>query len=437
MTQPATPPRAALVTLGCPMNQVDSECIMGGLVSRGFEIVPEEEAEVIVVNTCGFIGDAREESIDAILSVAGYKHTGNLRALVVAGCLAERHRDELERELTEADAIVGLADRDRIPALCLELLGRGEQGESVYSRVVTGPPYTAYLKISEGCDNRCSYCTIPLIRGPYRSVPEDDIIRDAEELVSLGTRELILIGQDTTRYGSDLGGKTLPGLLRRLSDIEGADWIRLMYTHPAHFTDELIDAVNGLPKVLPYIDIPVQHISGRVLERMGRRTDPAHIRALLGKIRGRIDGVVLRTSLIVGFPGETGEDFGELLDFVRESRFERLGAFVYSPEEGTGAALMDDRVTEEIAAERYEILMEAQSMVSGQFHESLAGHEFDMIVDSVDPETGAAEGRTYMDAPDVDCTVTVDSGVPEDCVFCRVRITGSGPYDLAGEVVKD
>ncbi len=435
MAMTDTSPRAAIVTLGCPMNQVDSEHIMGGLVSQGFEIVSEEDAEVIIVNTCGFIGDAREESIDSILSIAELKQTGSLKALVVAGCLAERYRTELENELTEADAVAVLSDRDRIPELCLNLLGRKKQTESFYSRVVSGPPNSACLKISEGCDNRCTFCTIPAIRGPYRSVPHDLILRDAEELVSTGARELILIGQDTTRYGSDLNGETLPGLLMKLSEIKEVKWLRLMYTHPAKFTDELIDVLGGNPKVLPYIDMPVQHISDRVLRRMCRHTTPHAIRSLIDTIRERIDGVVLRTALITGFPGETDKDFDELADFVRDIRFERLGAFVYSSEEGTPAAKMANHVPVETAAERHEIIMEIQSGISEDFHSSLIGSEFDVIVDEVDPETGSAVGRTYMDAPDVDCTVSVPQGVKDDSAFCRVRITGTGAYDLLGEVV--
>lgn len=435
MTKIDTSPKAAIVTLGCPMNQVDSEHIMGGLVSQGFDIVPEEEADVIVVNTCGFIEDAREESIDSILSLARFKESGRLKALVVAGCLAERYRTELEREMAEADAVAGLSERDTIPALCLELLGRKERAEYSYSRVVTGPPNSAYLRISEGCDNRCAYCTIPMIRGSYRSVSEDEIIRDAKELASIGSRELILIGQDTTRYGTDLNGETLPGLLRRLSEIEGVEWLRLMYTHPARINDELIDVLSGLPKVLPYIDMPVQHITGKILKRMGRHTDPQEIRNLIDRIRERIDGVVLRTGLMVGFPGETDDNFDELVEFVRDVRFERLGAFVYSPEEGTPAAQMDGQVPVEKASERHEILMQIQAGISEQFHNSLIGREFDIIVDEVDSGTGSVLGRTYMDAPDVDCNVAVAHGVNGDQAFSRVRITETGAYDLVGEVV--
>lgn len=427
--------RAALVTLGCPTNQVDSEQIMGGLVSRGFEIVPEEEADIIVVNTCGFIQSAKEESLDTIFSVAELKEHGNLKSLVVAGCLAERYRKELEQELTEADAVIGLTDRSSIPDRCLELLGHKKKTDDVYSRVVSGQPHTAFLRISEGCDNRCSYCTIPKIRGPFRSLPEADIFRDAEELVSLGIRELVIIGQDTTRYGHDIGGTTISGLLKRLSDIDGVSWLRLMYTHPRHFTNELIDTVSSFPKVLPYIDMPVQHSAENVLINMGRHTTPEHIRSLIHKIRSRIEGVVLRTSLIAGFPGETGRDFEELTDFIREFRFERLGVFAYSPEEGTPAVDMDNQVPVEIAEERCEVIMDIQAGISQQFHDSLVGREYDMIIDEKETEPGVVIGRSYMDAPDIDGNITAVGSVENGEAFCRVRITGAGMYDFEGEIV--
>jgi len=418
------------------MNQVDSERIMGGLVSRGFEIVPDEEAEIIVVNTCGFIESAREESIETILLLAELKRTGSLKSLVVAGCLAERCRDELEQELTEADAIVGLADRDRIPDLCLDLIGRSRVTGAAYTRVVTGPPHTAYLKIAEGCDNRCSYCTIPAIRGPYRSISEDDILRDAEELISLGARELVLIGQDTTRYGLDLNGKTLAGLLRRLSETAGVSWLRLLYTHPRHMTGELIDTINAIPQVVPYIDMPIQHIADPVLARMGRRTTSSEIRTLIDTIRSRIGGVALRTSLIVGLPGESESDFGQLIDFIRDVRFERLGVFAYSPEVGTPAAAMDGQIPAEESAQRCDELMEVQAGIAHEFHVSLIGREFDMIVDEYCSGSETVVGRTYMDAPEIDGNITAAGSVEEGEAFCRVRITGAETYDLRGVVVK-
>ena len=435
MTDIDVSPKASLVTLGCPMNQVDSERIISGLASQGFEIVTEEEADVIVVNTCGFIESAREESIDTILSIAELKKRGNLKALVVAGCLAERYKAELQGDLPEADAIVGLCESGKIPELCRELIMVEKPEETFYSRAVLGHPHIAYLKIAEGCDNRCSYCAIPMIRGSYRDIPQKIIINEAKELAGLGIKELILIGQDTTRYGSDVEGLSLPGLLEKLNDIEGIEWIRLMYAHPAHFKEDLVEAFTGLPKILPYIDLPIQHISGRILKHMGRNTPPGLIRDLIERLREHIDGLVLRTALITGFPGETEHDFQELADFVEEYRFERLGAFVYSPEEGTRAALMDNHVPEDVAQERCKAIMEIQSKISSDFHKSLIGREFDMIVDEVDPDSREAFGRTYMDAPDIDGNVSVARGVKEGKAFCRIRVTDTNTYDLVGEVV--
>lgn len=417
------------------MNQVDSERIIGGLVSLGFEITPEEEADIVVVNTCGFIEEAREESIDTILSVAELKKSGRLKSLVVAGCFAERFMTELKSELSEADAIVGLKDRENIPGLCLKLLNRTCGQKNGYSRVVIGPPHTAYLKIAEGCDNRCSYCAIPMIRGQYKSVEEPDIIREAEELAALGVRELILIAQDTTNYGAGLNGFSLPGLLRRLSDIDNITWLRLLYAHPARFSEELIETMAILPKVLPYVDIPVQHISQKILKRMGRPVSPDRIYSLIEKLRKRIEGVVLRTSLMVGFPGETEEDFRELVDFVERVSFERLGAFVYSEEEGTGAAALGEKVPADTAYKRYETIMAAQANISKEFQRSLIGREMDMIIDSVDAGKNTITGRTYMDAPDIDGNFTAAGSVEEGEAFCRVRVTGAGIYDLTGEVI--
>ncbi len=430
------PPRAALVTLGCPMNQVDSERIMGGLVSLGFELVSEEEADIIVVNTCGFIESAREESVDTVLELAELKKTGRAKKLVVAGCLAELHGDELKRELEEADAVVGLGERESIPELCLSLLGRERGGETPYTRVVTGPRYSAYLKIAEGCNNVCSYCTIPAIRGHFRSVPPDEIVREAEELVSLGARELVLIGQDTTYYGTDMDDTSLPKLMERIAAIEDVRWLRLMYGHPAHIDDPLIDMFRNIPKLVPYLDLPIQHISGDILRRMGRFTTPDDIRGLIARLRERVPGIVLRTSLIVGFPGETESDFEGLMDFMEETRFERLGAFVYSPEEGTRAASLDGAVPEEVAQGRYDELMRLQADISEEFHASLVDREFDMIVDEIDPDSGDVFGRTYMDAPEIDGVVSVGGGVAPDAEFVRVRITDAGTYDLVAEPVE-
>jgi ribosomal protein S12 methylthiotransferase len=430
-------PRAALVTLGCPMNQVDSERIMGGLVSLGFELVSEEEADIIVVNTCGFIESAREESVETILAMAEYKREGRAKALVVAGCLAELYKRELEGELSEADVVMGLSERERIPEICLRLLERSPEGEPVYTRVVSGPRHSAYLRISEGCNNVCSYCTIPVIRGHFRSVPEEEILAEAEELVQVGARELILIGQDTTNYGVDLDGESLPRLLEKLSAIDRVRWLRLLYAHPAHMTGELIEAIAGLPKVLPYVDIPIQHISANILRRMGRFTAPDDIRALLRKLRDRIPGVALRTSLMVGFPGETDDDFRELTGFLEEVRFERLGAFTYSREEGTRAALLEDEVPPEVAGERYDELMQLQAGITEEFQQSLIGRDLEMIVDEIDPETEDVFGRSYLDAPEIDGTISVAGGIDPDAEFVRIRVVDAGTYDLIGEVIKE
>jgi len=432
-----TSPGAALVTLGCPMNQVDSERIMSGLVSLGFDIVPEEKAEVIVVNTCGFISEAIEESLETIMSIADLKRSGNLRSLVVSGCLVERYRSKLETELTEADAFVGLDARGSIPELCLKLLGRARSLQTVHSRVVTGPMHSGYLKISEGCSNCCSYCTIPMIRGPFRSIPEKELLNEALDLASIGIRELILIGQDTANYGLDLDGLRLHGLLQHIAEIDDIDWIRLMYLHPAHLTDDIIDAIAGNPKVLSYIDMPVQHISQGILKHMGRLTTPDYIYGIIEKLRKRIDGLTLRTTLIVGYPGETDRDFRELVKFVEQERFERLGMFIYSHEDGTRAAAEKPQVPEETALERYETIMEVQAGIAESFHNSLVGSELDMIVDTIDPETGTTVGRSYMDAPEIDGNISVAESVEEDKAFYRVRITGAETYDLIGKVVNE
>ncbi len=433
--RPKTPPKAALVTLGCPTNQVDSERIMSGLVSLGFEIVPEEQAEIIVVNTCGFIEAAREESIETIMSVAELKEKGCLKSLVVAGCLAERYRTELEEEMNEADAVVGLADRASIPRLCLELLGRDDTVEPVYSRVVSGPPHSAYLKIAEGCDNRCSYCAIPMIRGPFASVPMGTLLADAEELASLGIRELVLVAQDTTNYGADLNGTSLARLLEKLSDIEGVSWIRLLYANPAKFNDGLVEAMASLPKVLPYVDIPIQHISTSMLKRMGRPTDAGVIRSLVERLRSRIEGIALRTTAMVGFPGETEKDFDELMDFLDETRFERLGVFGYSPEEGTRAYAFDDTVPDKVVNERLAAVMELQSQIASAFNKSLVGRAFEMIVDDPDGPEGMVVGRTFLDAPEIDGNVMASGSVQPDTPFVTVRIDDASPYDLYGAIV--
>jgi ribosomal protein S12 methylthiotransferase len=420
---------AAVVTLGCPMNQVDSESIMSGLVSRGFSLVQECEARVIVVNTCGFLEDACKESIDTILELTDFKASGKLECLIVAGCLAQRYGEDLSRELPEADAVVGLDGRETIPGLCERLLGFSNSVPGFYSRVISGPAHSAYLKIAEGCDNRCTYCTIPSIRGAYRSRPLREVLDDAGRLTELGAKELILIAQDTTFYGKD-GGPGLETLLDRLNALPGLEWIRVMYTYPDHYSEAFIEALSSIPKVVPYLDIPVQHISAPVLRRMGRKCGPGRLRRLLDTLRESVPGLVMRTSIIVGFPGETDHDFDELIRFVEDVRFERLGAFIFSPEQGTSAARFPEAVPSGVASARYDQLMEVQAGIARAFHESLVGRQFRMIIDEVDESAREARGRTYMDAPDVDCTVSVAGYSLGPGPFTKVKIVSAGVYDL-------
>jgi ribosomal protein S12 methylthiotransferase len=432
-----TQPSAAVVTLGCPMNEVDSENIMSGLVRRGFELTVPEEAEVLVVNTCAFVADAREESLEAIMSLAELKETGRLQGLVVAGCLAERYRADLEAELDEADAVLGLTDRERIPDVCLDLLKRVAE-DGGYTRTVTGPPNTAYLKIAEGCDNRCTFCAIPGIRGMFRSRPADQIVAEAVELAELGNRELVLIAQDSTAWGLDLPEPDcLTSLLARLNGIEDVRWLRLMYAHPASMDDGLIEAIASLDHVVPYVDMPVQHIAAGVLKRMGRTTSPDRIREIVARLRDRIPDVAIRTAVLTGFPGETEADFRELLDFVEEARFDRLGAFVYSPEEGTAAARLKETVPTETARERYEAVLTAQETIAGYSHAALVGGIEEVIIDEYDTEAGIVHGRTYRDAPEVDGIVVAHGTVPHGQAFCSVRVTDSDVYALEGDIVQE
>jgi ribosomal protein S12 methylthiotransferase len=414
------------------MNQVDSEKMMSSLVSLGFNITDENDADIIIVNTCGFIESAREESVESILSVARMKKNGRLKALIVAGCLAERYGDEIRKEFPEADAVIGLKDAEKIPQVCMELLGVESPEKREGSKVLIGLPHTAYLKISEGCNNRCSYCAIPLIRGPFRSFDEDAIISEARELISFDIREIVLIGQDTTLYGGAPDGGKLAGLIRKLADIDGIEWIRLMYAHPAHFGDELVKAYADIPKLVPYLDMPIQHISENILKSMGRSTSPDEIRKLIDKLRGSVKDLVLRTSLMVGFPGETDKNFKELIDFVTDVRFERMGAFIYSPEEGTKAASLDDIIPEDKASKRYDFLMRIQQEISAEFQKSLIGREFDMILDESEPFGKVVTGRAYFDAPEIDGNILASGKVKDNNAFQKVKITGAKEYDLKG-----
>ena len=417
--------KLCLISLGCDKNLVDSELLLGLLAGRGYELTDdEEEAEVIVINTCCFILDAKEESIETILRAAQYKKDGVLRELVVIGCLAERYRDEIRREIPEVDRVVGVTEFE-------ELLKR----EPPRRRPVSTGGWYAYLKIADGCDKRCTYCIIPSIRGPYRSYPMEYLLEQARQLAEDGVKELILVAQETTVYGIDLyGRKMLAELLRQLSGIGGLRWIRMMYAYPEEIDEELVSVMAGEPKICHYIDMPVQHADDTVLRRMGRRTTQADIREKIRMLRAAMPDIVIRTTLISGFPGETQAQHETLLDFVREIRFERLGVFAYSPEEGTPAEQFPDQVPDEVKEARREELMLAQQEISAGFQESVTGRVLDVMIEGRLPDEGVLVGRSYMDAPEIDGYVFVESGRrPMSGDFMKVRVTGSSEYDLTGE----
>ena len=434
------------VSLGCDKNLVDSETMLGLLNRAGYEFTDDEtEAEVIVVNTCCFIGDAKEESIQTILEMARMKTEGRCRALLAAGCLAQRYREEILKELPELDGVIGTTGYDEIVRAVEEALA-GQTASHYESidramdilpgRVVTTGGHYAFLKIAEGCDKHCTYCAIPGVRGRYRSFPMEQLVREAEELAGKGVRELILVAQETTLYGTDLyGRKALPELLTRLCRIPGLYWIRLQYCYPEEITDELIETIRREPKICHYIDMPIQHASDSVLRRMGRRTTRAELLERIGSIREQIPDICLRTTLISGFPGETQEDHEQLKAFVEECRFDRLGVFAYSEEEGTPAAAMDGQIPQEIKEERRDEIMELQQEIAFEKCESMVGRVLDVMIEGRVEQENAYAGRTYMDAPDVDGMIFVQTG--EELMtgdFVRVRVTGALEYDLIGEI---
>ncbi len=440
--------RVCLVSLGCDKNLVDSEYMLGLLRDAGYEFTQDEaEAEIILINSCCFIGDAKEESIAAILRAAKRKEEGILRFLVVTGCLAQRYREEILTEIPEVDAVVGTSDWDRI-AEVLDGLVSGNKaapvcciGEPVRlplpetERILSTGGYYAYLKIAEGCGKHCAYCVIPKVRGPYRSVPEEKLVREAEELAERGVREIILVAQETTLYGTDLTGKKrLPELIRKLAAIEDLLWIRLTYCYPEEINDELIDLMAEEPKLCHYLDLPVQSGSDTVLRRMGRRTNAAEIRALVARIREKIPDVCLRTTLISGFPGETDAEHAETLAFVREMRFDRLGVFPYSREEDTAAYSMKPQIPKRVKMKRRGEIMKAQQEIAFEKAESLIGCRLSVIVEGQIPEDGVTVCRTYRDAPEVDGLLFV----PEERTrmsgdLLTVTVTGARGYDLIGE----
>ncbi len=404
--------KLALISLGCAKNLVNSEQMLYLLAEAGMEIVPEpEDAQCVVINTCGFIESAKSEAIDAIIAMGELKKKGRLKAIVVTGCLSQRYSEEILKELPEIDAVLGTGSYDEIVAAVsaamegksLSLFGDIDADISETGRIVSTGPGWAYLRIAEGCDNRCAFCVIPSIRGKYRSRAMEDIVEEAIALSKTGVRELIIIAQDISRYGRDIYGKRrLSELLRRLCAIEGISWIRLHYLYPDEIDDELIETIAGEEKILKYLDIPIQHINDKILKRMNRRGDSRDIRLLIKKLREKIPELVLRTSLIVGLPSEGDEEFSELCDFLREAKFERAGVFVFSPEEGTRAAEMDDRCDEDEANSRQELVMDIQSRIMDDWGKTMAGKTIQVLCEGYDYESGLQFGRSWADSPDID-----------------------------------
>ncbi len=437
--------KVGMVSLGCSKNRVDGEMMLYTLKEKGFELVQDVEyCDVAIVNTCGFIEDAKQESIEEILELVRLKNEGTIRAIIVTGCLAERYQSEVMKELYEVDAVVGIGGNKDIAEVInnvlekkkVELYPGKEELPLCGGRIRSTPFYYTYLKIAEGCDNRCTYCAIPMIRGHFRSRPMEDIISEAEQLSEKGVKEFIIIAQDTSRYGEDLCGHSLlPELLRRLCKIEKLCYIRVLYCYPERITDELIDVIASEPKVLKYIDIPMQHCCESVLKRMNRKGSRKSLTALVNKLRERIPRLVIRTTLMTGFPGETEEDFAELSDFVREMHFERLGCFAYSIEENTPAANMKDQLDEETKRHRQNIIMEQQSMMMVQTNRRFIGKKLSLLCEGYDRPTQCYYGRTYADAPEVDSKVyfiTEGGEKPKIGEVVKVVITDSLEYDLMG-----
>lgn len=437
------------ISLGCDKNLVDSEVMLGLLASRGYQMtVDETEADVVVINTCCFIHDAKEESIQNILDMAAYKKKGNLKALIVTGCLAERYRQEILDEIPEVDAVLGTTAYDKIleavdAALSVTsskviLSDLSALPEVQTNRLVTTGGHFAYLKIAEGCDKHCTYCIIPKIRGNYRSVPMERLLKEAQELAGQGVKELILVAQETTLYGKDIyGEKALPRLLRELCKIPGLRWIRILYCYPEEITEELIQVMKEEPKICHYLDLPIQHANDVILKRMGRRTTKAELKSIVGRLREEIPDICIRTTLITGFPGETKEQHEELVDFVDEMEFDRLGVFTYSQEEDTPAASMPDQIAEEVKEERQAELMELQQEIAFDKAEQMIGEEVLVMIEGKIADEAAYVGRTYRDAPNVDGLIFVNTG--EELMsgdFVRVKVSGAVEYDLIGGIVE-
>ena len=440
------------VSLGCDKNLVDTEKMLGVAGGLGVSFTDDEtEADAILINTCCFIGDAKEESVNTILEMARYKEEGKCRALIVTGCLAQRYKQEIIDEIPEVDAILGTTSYEEIGNVLTRLFGEEKEKkeehiscfhdlkelpETAKKRVMTTGGHYAFLKIAEGCDKRCSYCIIPYLRGPYRSVPMEQLLAEARELADNGVRELILVAQETTLYGKDLyGEKTLPKLLHELAQIPGIYWIRIQYCYPEEITDELIQTIKTEEKVCHYLDIPIQHASDRILKRMGRRTHKAELKERIGALRREIPDIALRTTFICGFPGETEEDHEELMEFVDEMEFERVCVFTYSAEEDTPAYSYPDQIPEEVKEERRADVMELQQEIAFEHCENMVGKVLDVMIEGKVADEPAYVGRTYMDAPNVDGLIFVNADeMLMSGDFVRVKVTGANEYDLIGEV---
>ena len=441
------------VSLGCDKNLVDTEVMLGLLAKKGHQMIDDEtQADIVIVNTCCFIHDAKEESIQTILEMAQLKETAVLKKLIVTGCLAQRYKEEILEEIPEVDAVLGTTSYDEIAEVIDGLFSDSPMEradarmimkdvdylpETQKGRLVTTGGHFAYLKIAEGCDKHCTYCIIPKIRGNFRSVPMEELIDEAKELADQGVKELILVAQETTLYGKDIyGEKSLPRLLKALCKIQGLRWIRILYCYPEEITDELIQVIKEEPKICHYLDLPIQHASDAILKRMGRKTSKEQLISIIGKLREEIPDITLRTTLITGFPGETDEQHEELMDFVDQMEFERLGVFTYSPEEDTPAAEMPDQISEEIKQDRQAELMELQQDIVFDRNEDLIGEEMLVMIEGKVADENAYVGRTYRDAPNVDGLIFVNTD--EDLVsgdFAKVKVTGAMDYDLIGELL--
>ncbi len=442
--------KLGLISLGCSKNLVDSENILGVLINkRGFELVEDlTAADIIVVNTCAFIGDAKEESIQTILEVVDYKAEGNLKKIIVAGCLSERYGEELIKEIPEIDAVMGTGDIDKINEIVDSILEDkkevkvGSQDflpDSNTERVITTYPHTAYLKISEGCDKRCTYCIIPSLRGDLRSRSIEDIVEEAEKLAKSGVKELNLLAQESTEYGLDnYGEKALAKLLKELVKVEGIEWIRTYYMYPNSITDELIEVMKNEPKICKYFDVPIQHISDEILQKMARAKSGDYIRSILGRIRGAIPDAVIRTTVIVGFPGETEEQFEELKDFIEEFKFDYVGVFKYSREEDTVAYNLPNQVPEEIKEKRWAELTNLQGEIAERKNEQFIGKEIEVLIDGISSESEyMLEGRTRGQALEIDGKVLTNDGTAKAGDIVKVRIEQNFQYDFIGPIIEE